>query len=126
MNIPIAHADDILRYKAAKHAANAVALETEELQEKLTLQTTQANQRLMESQQKIALAQLTCNNAEEVLRMAQESFAAGMITASELMQAQTAWLSAATDLVDAETEAKVNDTLLRKYTGKSYICTCRP
>ena len=41
-----------------------------------------------------------------------------MITASELMQAQTAWLSAATDLVDAETEAKVNDTLLRKYTGK--------
>ena len=118
MNIPIAHADDILRYKAAKHAANAVALQTEELQEKLTLQTTQANQRLMESQQKIALAQLTCNNAEEVLRMAQESFAAGMITASELMQAQTAWLAAATDLVDAETEAKVNDTLLRKYTGK--------
>ena len=118
MNIPIAHADDILRYKAAKHAANAVALQTEELQEKLTLQTTQANQRLMESQQKIALAQLTCNNAAEVLRMAQESFESGMITASELMQAQTAWLSAATDLVDAETEAKVNDTMLRKYTGK--------
>jgi outer membrane protein TolC len=115
VNVPIVHADDILRYKAAKHAANAVALKTDETRELLTLQTTQANQKLMEAQQKIALARLTENNAAEVLRMAQESYDAGMITASELMQAQTAWLAAATDLVDAEAEAKTTETLLRKY-----------
>ena len=57
-------------------------------------------------------------NAAEVLRMAQESYDAGMITASELMQAQTAWLAAATDLVDAEAEAKTTETQLRKYLGK--------
>ena len=118
VNVPIAHADDILRYKAAKHAANAVALKTEETRELLTLQTTQANQKLTEAQQKIVLARLTQNNAAEVLRMAQESYDAGMITASELMQAQTAWLAAATDLVDAEVEAKTTETLLRKYLGK--------
>ena len=118
VNVPIVHADDILRYKAAKHAANAVALKTEETRELLTLQTTQANQKLTEAQQKIALARLTQNNAAEVLRMAQESYDAGMITASELMQAQTAWLAAATDLVDAEAEAKTTETQLRKYLGK--------
>ena len=118
VNVPIAHADDILRCKAAKHAANAVALKTEETRELLTLQTTQANQKLTEAQQKIALARLTQNNAAEVLRMAQESYDAGMITASELMQAQTAWLAAATDLVDAEVEAKTTETMLRKYLGK--------
>lgn len=118
VNVPIAHADDILRYNAAKHAANAATLKREETQELLTLQTTQARQHLMESQQKIAVAKLTCNNASEVLRMAQESFASGMISSSELMQAQTAWLSAATDLVDAQTEAKVNDSKLRQYTGQ--------
>ena len=118
VNVPIAHADDILRYKAAKHAANAVALKTEETRELLTLQTTQANQKLTEAQQKISLARLTQNNAAEVLRMAQESYEAGMITASELMQAQTAWLAAATDLVDAEVEAKTTETMLRKYLGK--------
>lgn len=118
VNVPIAHADDILRYKAAKHAANAMALKTEETRELLTLQTTQANQKLTEAQQKIALARLTQNNAAEVLRMAQESYDAGMITASELMQAQTAWLAAATDLVDAEVEAKTTETQLRKYLGK--------
>lgn len=115
VNVPIAHADDILRYKAAKHAANIATLKTEETRELLTLQTTQANQKLMEAQQKIALARLNQNNAAEVLRMAQESFEAGMITASELMQAQTAWLAAATDLVDAEAEAKTTETKLRKY-----------
>ena len=118
VNIPIVHADDILRYKAAKHAANAAALKTEETRELLTLQTTQANQKLMEAQQKIALARLTQANAAEVLRMAQESYEAGMITASDLMQAQTAWLAAATDLVDAEVEAKTTETQLRKFLRK--------
>ena len=118
VNVPIVHADDILRYKAAKHAYKALALKTEETRELLTLQTTQANQKLTEAQQKIALARLTQNNAAEVLRMAQESYDAGMITASELMQAQTAWLAAATDLVDAEVEAKTTETQLRKYIGK--------
>lgn len=118
VNVPIVHADDILRYKAAKHAANAASMKTEETRELLTLQTTQANQKLMEAQQKIALARLTQNNAAEVLRMAQESFDAGLITASELMQAQTLWLSASTDLVDAEAEAKTTESQLRKYLGK--------
>ena len=117
VNIPIVHADDIYRLKAAKHTARAAELQVEETRELLTLQTTQANQKLMEAQQKIVLAQLTQKNAEEVLRMARESYDAGMITASELMQAQTLWLSSATDLVDAEVEAKNTETLLRKYLG---------
>lgn len=118
VNIPIAHADAILRYKAAKHAANVAMLKTEETRELLTLQLTQANQQLAEAQQKIALARLTLNNAEEVLRMAEESFLAGMITSSDLMAAQTSWLSAAGDVIDAEVEAKTTETKLRKYLRK--------
>ena len=115
VNVPIAHADDILRYKAAKHAANVAVLKTEETRELLTLQTTQASQKLMEAQQKVVLARMTQNNAREVLRMATESFEAGMITASDLMQAQTAWLAASSDLIDAKVEAKTTETQLRKY-----------
>jgi outer membrane protein TolC len=118
VNVPIAHADDILRYKAAKHAANAVAIKTEETRELLTLQTTQANQKLMEAQQKVALARLNEANADEVLRMARESYDAGMITSSELMAAQTNWMSAASDRIDAETEAKTTETTLKRYMGE--------
>ena len=118
VNVPIAHADAILRYKAAKHAAKVATLKAEETRELLTLQITQANQKLMEAQQKIAMARLNQRNAEEVLRMARESYDAGMVTASELMAAQTAWLSAASEVVDAETEAKTLDTQMRKYLGQ--------
>ena len=118
VNIPIVHADDILRMKAAKHEANVVALKKDEVKELLTLQTTQAYQKLTEAEQKIVLARLTQNNAAEVLRMAQESYDAGMITTSELMQAQMAWLAAATELVDAEAEARTVETQLRKFLGK--------
>lgn len=115
VNVPIAHADAILRYKSAKHAAKIATLKVEETRELLTLQTTQANQKLLEAQQKIAMARLNQRNAEEVLRMARESYDAGMITASDLMMAQTSWLSAASEMVDAEVEAKTIETQLRKY-----------
>lgn len=118
VNVPIAHADAILRYKAAKHAAKVATLKAEETRELLTLQITQANQKLMEAQQKIAMARLNQKNAEEVLRMARESFDAGMITASDLMMAQTNWHAAASETIDAETEAKTLETQMRKYLGQ--------
>ena len=49
MNIPLVHADDIYRLKAAKHTASAAQMQVEEARELLTLQTTQANQKLMEA-----------------------------------------------------------------------------
>ena len=117
VNIPIVHADDILRYKAAKHEANIVALKRDEAKELLTLQVTQANQKVLEAQQKVIMTELQVKNAEEVLRFAQEAFEAGMATASDLMQAQTAWQAACADHIDAEVEARVAETYYKKYTN---------
>ena len=117
VNIPIAHADDILRLKAAKHEANVVAMKRDEAKELLTLQVTQANQKVLEAQQKVAMTELQVKNAEEVLRFAQEAFEAGLATASDLMQAQTAWQAACTDRIDAEVEAQVAQTYYKKYTN---------
>ena len=50
--------------------------------------------------------------------MARESYDAGMITSSELMAAQTNWMSAASDRIDAETEAKTTETTLKRYMGE--------
>lgn len=115
VNVPIAHADNILRVKAARHEERMLALKTEEAREMLTLQTTQAQQKLSEAQKKLELASLNLENAQEVLRIADESFQSSMATVSDLMQAQASWLSAASDKVDAEVEARVNEIILRKY-----------
>jgi outer membrane protein TolC len=116
VNIPIAHADDIYRLKAAKHTARAARMKVDETRELLELQVTQANQRVLEAQQKVAMCRLAVKNADEVVRMAQESFQAGMIPVGDLMQAQTAWLAASTDLVDAEIEEKVTESYFVRYT----------
>ena len=117
VNIPIAHADDILRLKAAKHEANLVALKRDEAKELLTLQVTQANQKVLEAQQKVAMTEMQIKNAEEVLRFAQEAFDAGMATASDLMQAQTAWQAACADNIDAMVEAQVAETKFKRFTN---------
>ena len=117
VNIPIAHAEDILRLKAAKHQANVLALKREEAKEMLTLQVTQANQKVLEAQQKVTMTEMQVRNAEEVLRFAQEAFDAGMATASDLMQAQTAWQAACADHIDAEVEAQVAETRYKHFTN---------
>jgi len=117
VNIPIVHADDILRLKAAKHEANVVSLKRDEAKELLTLQITQANQKVLEAQQKVAMTEMQVKNAEEVLRFAQEAFEAGMATASDLMQAQTAWQAACADHIDAEVEAQVAETKFKRFTN---------
>lgn len=117
VNIPIVHADDILRLKAAKHEANIVAIKRDEAKELLTLQVTQANQKVLEAQQKVAMTEMQVRNAEEVLRFAQEAFDAGMATASDLMQAQTAWQAACADHIDAQVEAQVAETKYKRYTN---------
>lgn len=117
VNVPIVHADDILRLKAAKHEAKMVSLKREEAKELLTLQITQANQKVLEAQQKVAMTELQVKNANEVLRFAQEAFGAGMATASDLMQAQTAWLSACTEQVDAQIEAQMAEIHYKRYTN---------
>ena len=117
VNIPIVHADDILRLKAAKHEANIVAIKRDEAKELLTLQVTQSKQKVMEAQQKVVMTELQVRNAEEVLRFAGEAFDAGVATASDLMQAQTAWLAACTDHIDAEVEAQVAETHYKRVTN---------
>ena len=117
VNIPIAHADDILRLKAAKHEANMVGIKRDEAKELLKLQITQANQKVLEANQKVAMTEMQVKNAEEVLRFAQEAFDAGMATASDLMQAQTAWQAACTDHIDAQVEAQVAETKFKRFTN---------
>ncbi len=119
VNIPIAHADDIYRLKAAKHTAKAARMKVDETRELLELQVTQANQRVLEAQQKVVMCGMAVKNAEEVLRLAQESYQAGVIPVSDLMQAETAWLAACTDKVDADIEAKVTESYFNKYTNRT-------
>lgn len=117
VNIPIAHADDILEVKAAKHKARTVALQLEEAREKITLQVCQTTQQLEEANRKLLTAGAAIKNAEENLKLAEAGFEEGMITSTELLGAQTAWLKAYSEKIDAAIDVRLYETYLLKNTG---------
>lgn len=119
VNIPIANANDICNLKAAKHKARTVELQLEEAQEKIRLQVTQTEQQLAEANRKLSMATANIDNAEENLRMAQAGFEEGMISSTELMGAQTAWLKAYSEKIDASIEVRLYETYLMKNAGRN-------
>ena len=55
--------------------------------------------------------------AEENLRYANVGFREGVITASNVLEAQTAWLSARSAKIDAQIDVKLTELMLRKASG---------
>lgn len=118
VNVPLVHADDIYRVKAAKREEHAIQLQIEEAKELIQLQVTQARQKVEDAQRKLSRQMVTSKHAAEILRLAEESWKEGVLSSTELMGAQTAWMKAETERIDAAIEVKMCEMELRKVTGK--------
>lgn len=119
MNIPLCHPGDIYAVKAAKHKAQEAAYEAEEVRKLARLEVTTAGYQLDIAGRKLEQAEGDMASAEENLRLAGESFEAGVITASDLMMAQTAWLKAKSELLDARIDIHIKQSMLKRATGEN-------
>ena len=102
------------KVRAAKADVAMTALKAQEAQEKITLQVTQNQLLLNEAQKKLSLSRRNLSKAEENLRMARVGFDEGVITTSDLLAAQTAWMAAKTDVVDAQIDLQLANAALKK------------
>ena len=119
VNIPLCHPDAIYALKAAKHKAAEAAYETEEVRKLARLEVKTAIYQLEIAGQKLQQSKSDLDNAVENLRLADESFKAGVITASDLMMAQTAWLKAKGELLDAQIDVTMKRTMVNRTLGKT-------
>lgn len=119
VNIPICHPSSFFALKAAKHKQNEVQYQLDDACDKITLQVNKLNYQLLMANEKFHQAQSSLANAEENLRLADESFKSGLISTTELMQAQTAWLSAKTDITDAEIDIRMSYLYLQQAIGNN-------
>ena len=71
-----------------------------------------------EAGKKLIASSRNMENAEENLRRANFGFEEGVIPALNLMEAQTAWVSARSRLIDAQIEVKLTEVYLSKALGK--------
>ncbi len=118
VRIPIWNWGDVKhKIQAAQEATTVANLELEDAREKIELQVSQNRFRVSEANKNLALAKSNIASAEENLRMAKRGFEEGVITPTTVMEAQSAWLMAQTQKIDAEIELQLSNTDLLKALG---------
>ena len=118
MRVPIWNWGDVAyKVRAAKGATTIAALELEEAREKMELQVSQSNFRVNEANKKLEMAKVSQQKAEENLRTANLGFQEGVISSTTVMEAQTAWLQAQSQLIDAEIDVQLSQVNLQKSLG---------
>lgn len=119
VQVPIFHfGERIHTLSAAKHKLRIAELTREESMEKMELQANMKQNSKNEAKKQSIIAQNNMQHAEENLRQAQLGFEEGVISTTDLMTAQTAWVSAKSELIDANINTALNDLYLRQALGK--------
>ena len=118
LNVPIlTWGDRSYKVKAAKAEASMHRYETEEVREKIELQVNQCRQKLQESLERYQTTVRSVDEAEENLRYANHGMKEGVVTLSNVMEAQTAWLKAKSEWVNAQVDIRLASLYLRKAIG---------
>ena len=119
ITVPVFHfGDRVHTLRAAKHQLRIAEITKEETMEKLELQANMKQNSRNEASKQSAMAENNMLHAEENLRTAQIGFEEGVISTSDLMQAQTAWVSAKSEVIDAKINMVLTELYLNQSLGK--------
>lgn len=109
--------EGMYKVKAAKAEANIARYQLADVKEKVELQVSQASYKVNEAAKRLNMAEKNMEKADENLRYAKLGFMEGVIPTSNVLEAQTAWLSAQSDKIDAQIDVKLTEVYLRKAMG---------
>jgi outer membrane protein TolC len=118
VHVPIWNWGDVAyKVRASKGATTIANLELAEAREKIELQVNQSNFHVNEAFKKLEMAKKNTEKADENLRTANLGFREGVISSTTVMEAQTAWLQAQSQKIDAEIDVKLSQVNLQKALG---------
>ena len=118
VRVPIWNWGDVMyKVRASKGATTIANLELAEARELIELQVNQNTFRVNEANKKLTMAQSNIARADENLRTANLGYKEGVITLTTVMEAQTAWLQAQSQKIDAEVDVKLSQVDLQKSLG---------
>ena len=118
VNIPLFHGlENLNRYRKAKAEASLYRSQLEDAKQMIQLQVTRERKAYDEALEKLSMSEANLASAEENLRTATIGFEAGVIPTATVLSAQTAWLSAHSDCLDAGTELQMAAAALRQAEG---------
>ncbi len=118
LKIPLWHwGGNYNKYRAAKTQTTIMDLQIEDAKELINLQVSQAAFKTNEAMKTYIATRSNIASADENLRSAQLAFKEGVATSDNVMEAQTAWLKAHSENVDAEIDVNLCRVYLSKVLG---------
>ena len=118
VRIPLLHwGENVYKYRAAKSESLIARLEMEDAKEKIELQVNQATFKVDEARKRLGMTAKNLEKADENLHNAQVGFGEGVLTTDNVLEAQTAWLKAQSEHIDAEIDTKLCEVYLSKALG---------
>lgn len=118
VQIPIWHwGEGVYKTRAAKAEARIAQYQLQDAREKIELQVNQAAFKVNEAGKKLVMSTKNMEKAKENLRYATLGFKEGVIATSNVLEAQTAWLSAHSEKIDAQIDVKLTEIYLKKSLG---------
>lgn len=121
VRVPIWNWGDVAyKVRASKGVTTMATLEMNEAREKMALQINQSQFQVNEAFKRLDMARANIKRADENLRVANLGFQEGVIQSTTVMEAQTAWLQAQSQKIDAEVNLKLSQVNLQKAIGNLY------
>lgn len=119
LTVPIWHwGGNYNKLRAAKAQTVAARLELDNAKELVDLQVNQASFKAQEAVKTFNMTETNLAKADENLRCAEVGFRDGVMTVDNVMEAQTAWLKAHSENIDARIDVYLCDVYLAKVLGR--------
>lgn len=109
--------EGLYKVRSARTNTEMARYQLEEAKEKIRLQVNQSSFQVNEASKRLEMAKKNISHAEENLRSANLGFKEGVIPTSDVLAAQTAWMQAQSQKIDAEINAKLTEVNWLKVLG---------
>ena len=117
--IPVFHfGEGANKFRRAKSDVLLTQYQLEDARGKVSLQVSQYEKKIAEADSRLEMALKNMENAEENLRVANIGFKEGVVESSLVLAAQTAWLKAHSEEIDARIDRIMATVYLRQATGQ--------
>lgn len=119
VSIPLFHwGEGIQKIKAARLEKEIRETELTKYHQLMLLEAEQARLNLILAAERIRMSKEALEQANENLRVCRDNYEVGMGTMSDLLIAQTQWQQAYSEMIDARSDYKMNETAWLKISGK--------
>lgn len=117
--VPLFHfGEGYYKVRKAKSEAMIMKLQLDDTKDLVMLQVSQYEKQIKEAESRLKMTTEKMSDAEENLRMATVGFNEGVVPSSTLNAAQTSWMQAHSEFIDAKIDVIMANTYLNKAVGK--------